>query len=186
VALTAALVATVLAQAGTPAPTREPGPLAVRAAMVACTGQVREVGVDACRRAIALGLDDEHAAIAYSVLATDLADLERWDEAAEACRQLVRLRPTSAVARWRLGDALLFGLGQAQEAEAVLREAVRLDPSRADSHASLAAALNALGRHGESVAEMEEARRLEPRLFDTRPASHEVYRAALAGKRWPE
>ncbi len=182
-AMTFALVAMLMAEA---APPTAPGALARRTAIYGCTSQAREAGVDACRRAIAGGLDDEHAAVAYSVLAVDLAELERWDEATEACRQLVRLRPQSAIAWWRLGDALLFGLGQPKEAENALRTAVTLDPAQPDNHASLAAALNAQGRHAEAVAEMEEARRLDPRLFDTRPASHEVYRAALRGETWPQ
>ena len=185
IAAAATLAIVSLLADGAPAAQAGTDPLVLRLAMSECTSRVREEGVAACRRALALGPAPERASTAYSMLSLHLAVLERWDEAVVAYREVVRLRPEDAEARWRLGDALFFGLGQADEAESVLREAAALDASSSDIHASLAAVLNAQGRHEEAVAEMEEARRLDPRLFDTRPASHEVYRAAREGRRWP-
>jgi tetratricopeptide (TPR) repeat protein len=149
-----------------------------------CTSQSREVAIPACRRALALGLRRDRATTVNLVLGLHLAALQRWDEVVKVYREAVRLSPHDAIARWRLGDALLYGLGRPTEARAPLREATRLDPSLAGAYVSLGVAQNAMGDHAEAVASFDEALRLEPRVLATRPVAREVLKASRRGERW--
>ena len=60
--------------------------------------------------------------------------------------------------------AILYGQqGQLAEAERLLREAVRRRPDKADAHWNLAVALDAQGRKDESMVEVRETLKLDPR-----------------------
>ena len=65
--------------------------------------------------------------------------------------------------------------GQIMEAEQLLREAVRRRPDKADAHWNLAVALNAQGRTNESMAEVQETLKIDPRY---RPAVACIRQAA--------
>jgi tetratricopeptide (TPR) repeat protein len=101
-----------------------------------------------------------------------------------AYREAVRLAPQDATARWRLGDALLYGLGKPDAACASLREAVRLDSRLAGAHLSLGVALNAAGAHAEAVSAFDEALRLDPRIFENHPVARAALEASRRGRRW--
>jgi tetratricopeptide (TPR) repeat protein len=58
---------------------------------------------------------------------------------------------------------MLYGAGRYAEAEPQLREAVRLEDSSADAHATLGAVLCALGRTQEGVSHLERALVLDPK-----------------------
>jgi tetratricopeptide (TPR) repeat protein len=73
----------------------------------------------------------------------------------------VGARPSSADARYHLGDALMHQ-GRFAEAAAQFREAARLDPTAADPHAALGACLSRSGRLDEARAEFARAVRREP------------------------
>ena len=66
-----------------------------------------------------------------------------------------------AVAEHNLGNALLRQ-GRIGEAVARLRQAVRINPTSAEMHNSLAVALARDGRLAEAASQLEEAIRLEP------------------------
>ncbi len=149
-----------------------------------CTAAVREERVTACRHALELGLAAPRKAIVLGVLARQLANLERWPEAVDAYRALVTESPNDADARFRLGEALLRGVGQAEEAVKVLREAIDLGAG-APAYGALGSALNLLGRHTEALAAFQEAERLEPDFFQYRPAAREIRDASRRGERWP-
>jgi Flp pilus assembly protein TadD len=141
--------------------------------------------VDACRKAIELGLSPARQALAHDVLALRLASLDRWEESVAALRELARLRPGEVEAQLRLGSALLHGLGQAAEAEEVLRQAVSLAPGDARIHAELALILSQQGEAAGARVEFEEALRLDPAYLEGRPATRLAYEAARRAERWP-
>jgi tetratricopeptide (TPR) repeat protein len=149
-----------------------------------CSSLRKDAAITACRRALKLGLSPQRAATVQLLLALNLSGLNRWQEAADAYRERLRLRPDDAEAHWRLGDALLFGLSQPAEALVPLREAVRLKPDMAGAQGSLGIALAASGAYPEAVTALEEAVRIEPEYFTNRPAAKRVYEAARRGERW--
>ncbi len=142
-----------------------------------CSALPREPAIQACRKALDLGLSPDHAASVHSLLALHLSALDRWEEVVGSYRELVRLRPGDAQAHWRLGDALLYGLDQPKPALAALREAVRLDPGLAAAHVSIGVALAELGARTEAVEALTEAQRLEPRCFEARPSARALFEA---------
>ncbi len=89
--------------------------------------------------------------------------LKRYDEAANAFREAIRLGPGGAVFHIELGKALAES-GKLDEAIAALREAVRLEPANAIFHMELGVTLNGAGKRDEAIAEYREGVRLEPKL----------------------
>ena len=176
-ALTACLVA-VPAAAGADTP-------AAVAEARRCWSTVGETGISACRRALDAGLMPSRASRVELTLATRLAGLGRWPEAAEVHRRAIALRPQDAEAHRRLGAVLLHGLGRPSEAEASLREAIRLGAGEARTWGDLALALIALGRLAEGVAAFDEALRLDAQFLDGRPGARAAYEAARQGRPWP-
>jgi len=150
-----------------------------------CAELGKEEGIAACRQALALGLGSERAVLAHLQLARKLSLLKRWDVLVETYRSLVALQPQDGDARLRLGLALLHGQGQAGEAERELREAVRLSPGNPRAHASLGAAMSALGRHAEAVLAFDEALKVDPAHFESWPAAGLIYEASRRGETWP-
>jgi len=142
-------------------------------------------GVAACRHALSGALPAAPAATLRRVLAVRLAGLRRWDEVVEVYRSAVRARPADDDAQARLGHALLHLVGRPEEAVEPLQEAIRLRPDRAATHAELGTALAALGRAQEAVAAFEQAGRLDPGYFESRPAAQATFDAARRGQRWP-
>jgi tetratricopeptide (TPR) repeat protein len=150
-----------------------------------CEELVGDPGLQACRRALSLGLAPTRVGPVRELVARHLVSLERWDELAEHLAEDVRLHPDSALCHYRQGSNLLFALGRAEESLAPLGEAVRLDSAKADYRAVHALALNAVGRIPEAAAELEEALRLDPDVLASRPAARAVLEAARRGERWP-
>lgn len=138
-----------------------------------------------CREALELGLSPGRAALAHLLLARDLAVLERWDEALEAHREVLRLRPDDPDAARRVGLALLYGLGRPDDAEAYLRQALLGRPDDAGTHVDLGLALNALGRHEEAMGEFRVALDLDPQALADRPAATVAYAASQRAAVWP-
>jgi tetratricopeptide (TPR) repeat protein len=141
--------------------------------------------VAACRAALAMGIGPERRGPVREMLAKHLVALERWDELAELLREGVRLDPTGADAWRRLGETLLFALGEPAEATGALEEAVRLAPGDAPVRVGLALALHAAGRAKEAAAAFEAALRLDPAVLDGRPAARAAMEAAGRGEPWP-
>lgn len=141
--------------------------------------------VHACRQALAASLPAARATILRRVLAVRLADLGRGDEVVEVYRDAVRARPADGDAQARLGRALFHLAGRPAEALGPLQEAVRLDPADASRHSELGVVLAALGRTDEAVKAFEQAARLDPRHFDSRPAARATFEAARKGQSWP-
>jgi tetratricopeptide (TPR) repeat protein len=147
---------------------------------------VGEEAVAACRRALELGPPPARASRLELTLAARLGSLGRWEEAAAVHRAAVARRPQDAEARRRLGAVLLHGLGRHAEAEAALREAIRMGAAGARTHGDLAFALLAQGRHADAVAAFDAALRIDPGYLKIRPGSRAAYEAAKAGRPWPD
>lgn len=141
--------------------------------------------VEACGKAIALGLSPRRSALVHEVFALRLAALKRWDDVVRVYAETVRLKPEDPEARLRLGSALLQGQGRPEDAIPSFREAIRLKPYDPRPFASLGAALNALGRHAEAAEALAEAQRLDPGYFDNHPAARLILEASRRGERWP-
>ena len=142
-------------------------------------------GLAACRRALALGLKAARVSPVRELVARHLVSAERWEELDAHLAEDARLYPESAAFPYRLGSNRLFALGRAEDALAPLREAVRLDPGKAEYRAVHALALSALGRPEEAAGEFEEALRLDPDVLSGRPAARAVLEAARRGEAWP-
>jgi tetratricopeptide (TPR) repeat protein len=150
-----------------------------------CWATVGEPGIAACRRALEIGLAPPRASRVELTLATRLAGLGRWDEAADVHRRAVQRRPQDGEAHRRLGAALLHGLARPSDAEAALREAIRLGAGEARTWGDLALALVATGRLPEAVSAFDEALRLDAKFLEGRPGARAAYDAARQGLPWP-
>jgi tetratricopeptide (TPR) repeat protein len=168
-----------------PAAARGTDSLEAREQARLCGERSREAGVEACRKALELGLSKARAGRVARELALKLTGLGRWDEAVAAYRELAEREPGDADVRYRFAAALLHGQGQAEAAVTELREALTLAPADPRIWGELGAALSALGRPSESVSAFEEALKLDPQFLELRPAARLVFEAARKGERWP-
>jgi Flp pilus assembly protein TadD len=108
----------------------------------------------------ALLLDSQNPDL-YLGLAYVLDQQKRWDDAAAAARQAVRLNPNDDVAHYDLGAALAEK-GDRDGAMAEAREALRLNPNNDLAHDNLGSALEKKGDLDGAIAEYREAVRLNP------------------------
>ena len=168
--------------AAPPAPSEAP---AARDQARLCLAEPDEAGIAACRRALQLGLGPSRGAVVSGVLATKLAALERWEEAAAVLQAWCGFAPGDAEPRRRLADVLLFGLGRADEAAARLAEAATLAPTDAPTFGAMGVALASTGRYAEAGEAFDAASRLDPAFFETRPGARAVRDAARQQKPWP-
>lgn len=115
--------------------------------------------------------EDPGYAAAYRGLADTYALLGAYDflrpgEAAQPAREAaltaLELDPASAEGYATLGYLLFAYDRDWQGAEANLTRALELNPSLTGAHQAYGVYLSAMGRHDEAVAELEEARRLDP------------------------
>jgi tetratricopeptide (TPR) repeat protein len=150
-----------------------------------CERKSLEEGLAACKAALALGIGPPRRAAVRELLARHLVALERWGELADHLREDVRLDPMDPAVWQRLGFVLLLAVDATPEALATLEEAVRLAPTDATSRLGLALALQAAGRPGEAKGAFEEALRLDPDVFEERPAARAAFEAAKRDERWP-
>jgi tetratricopeptide (TPR) repeat protein len=150
-----------------------------------CETLVGAPSVNACKGALALGIHGERAVFVRRILARRLASLERWSELVELYREEVARLPLDPASHLRLGQAVLFGLGQAEAAEPSLREAARLEPSAAWTWAALGVCLQAQARSEEARAAFEEALRLDAGVLEDRPGTRAAFEAAREGTTWP-
>jgi tetratricopeptide (TPR) repeat protein len=158
---------------------------AARAQARLCERESDEKGLTACRAALALGIGPARRDAVRELLARHLVSLEKWGELAEHRREDVRLKPKDPAVWQKLGFVLLFAVDATPEALAALEEAVRLGPGDATSRLGLALALQAAGRPEEARGQFEAARRLDPTVFDERPAARAAFSAAQHVERWP-
>jgi tetratricopeptide (TPR) repeat protein len=85
----------------------------------------------------------------------------RLDEAAAACREILRAWPDHAAA-WHLSGVLAYARGDAPGASAALRRAIELEPGVAPYHANLGIACAAQRLWAAALASYERALELDP------------------------
>jgi tetratricopeptide (TPR) repeat protein len=108
------------------------------------------------------GLQNGEAAAAQLTETADkLAEAERWAEAIDAYKLVIRQHPKSGAAYKGLGDALL-NTGKWEQALASYKEAVRVAPKDAEAWYDLGYWYNAMGRHGEAFDPLVKATQLDP------------------------
>lgn len=108
------------------------------------------------------GLQNPEAAAAQLTEAADkLAEAERWAEAIDAYKLVIREHPKSGAAYKGLGDAFL-NTGKWEQALASYKEAVRVAPRDAEAWYDLGYWYNAMGRHGEAFDPLVRATQLDP------------------------
>lgn len=179
------LAAAGAAAQGAPAePPRGETPAAREQARL-CEVENGDAGLAACRAALALGIGPERRGAVRDLIAKHLVALERWDELAAFLREQVRLSPDDPATWQRLGTVLLLAQDAVPEALAALEEAARLAPKDGPIHLALALALQAAGRPTEAAGVFEEAEKMDPNVFEGRPASRAAFEAARRGERWP-
>ena len=86
---------------------------------------------------------------------------KQYDQAVEAYRQALKLKPDLAAAHHGLGSVYV-NLGRNAEAIEHLRAAARLDPENPIAHLNLGISLANLRRGEEALSELNEAKRLSP------------------------
>ncbi len=91
--------------------------------------------------------------------------LERWAEAVDAYKAIIRLAPGDAEAHYFLGCGL-EKLGAPDDALEAYRQAIALDPDTADAHYNLGTLLLALNRPEEARAALIGALEIDPNLAD--------------------
>jgi DNA-binding winged helix-turn-helix (wHTH) protein/Tfp pilus assembly protein PilF len=87
---------------------------------------------------------------------------EAYPRALAAAKQAVELDDRSSEAHASLAFALFWGVWDAVSAEREFRRAIELNPNNAVAHHWYATYLSAVGRHAESVVEIERAQALDP------------------------
>jgi tetratricopeptide (TPR) repeat protein len=87
--------------------------------------------------------------------------LNLHQEAIQACKEAIRLKPDFALPHASLGGSY-FELGRYQEAIQEYKEAIRLKPDFAEVHYILGDAYSKLGRYQEAIQSYKEAIRLKP------------------------
>ena len=105
--------------------------------------------------------------VAHNNLGHALQALGRSREAAEHCREALRIDPMDADAHNNLGNALQ-ALGDLREAMQHYREAVRLNPRHAEALYNYGVALEAGGQPGDALSHYRKAVRIDPDLVDAR------------------
>ena len=93
----------------------------------------------------------------------DLYDQGRFEDAARAYKEVIRLKPDNQAAQSNLGSAN-FRLQRLDEALTSFREAVRLNPNDAEARQNLGAGLAALGSFDDAIKEYLQAVSMKPDL----------------------
>jgi len=87
---------------------------------------------------------------------------EAYSRAFAAAKKAVELDEQSSEAHASLAFATFFGMWDAKGAEREFRRALELDPNNAKAHHWYATFLQTVGRHDESLVEIEHSRELDP------------------------
>ncbi len=116
--------------------------------------------VSSCRKVLEIEADYLPA---LNSLASALAALQRYDEAAVEFATLLRLAPDNPVVLGNYGHAL-FLMGRVAEARSALEDAVRIQPHYAEARYNLATLLEQSGHPEDALREYEQAATLKPGL----------------------
>lgn len=116
--------------------------------------------VSACQKSLVIEVDYLPA---LNSLASALAALERYDEAAVQFATLLSLAPNNPAILNNYGHTL-FLMGRLEDARSALEDAVRIQPHYAEAHFNLATLLEQTGETVEALRTYEQAAILKPGL----------------------
>ena len=141
-----------------------------RAHAAQVTGADMARAAESFRRAVTLDPDYADAWAALGAvyrrlpLTGEVEPTGAFTEAARAAKRALNLAPEHAEALSVLGTVAFWYEWNYPRAEELLRRAATRQPSAAESHVYLAHLLSNLGRHDEALAEIGQARSLDPNL----------------------
>ena len=101
------------------------------------------------------------ATVVWNILGVSRTQIGKLDEAIEAYKKSISLKPDFALAHYNLGSTLQE-LGRLDEAEASFTKAIALKPNHAEAHYNLGNMLKELGRLDEAEASYKQAIALKP------------------------
>ena len=101
------------------------------------------------------------ATVVWNILGVSRTQIGKLDEAIEAYKKSISLKPDFALAHYNLGSTLQE-LGRLDEAEASFTKAIALKPNHAEAHYNLGNMLKELGRFDEAEASYTQAIALKP------------------------
>jgi len=87
--------------------------------------------------------------------------LGRYQDAVEACKQAIRIKPDLVEAHYNLGNAYR-SLGRYQEAIEAYKQAIRIKPDYAEAHYNLGVTYGQLDRSQEAIDAFKQAIRIKP------------------------
>jgi len=126
------------------------------------------------RAAIASAPGDARARVWYAEF---LLDMHRFDEALESIRHAADRDPSWLTADVIRGNVLLYR-GDPEQAVAVYRQTLEIDPNSGMAHYQLAQAYLAMGRYSEAITELERAIQIMgPTPFSMAALAHGLARA---------
>ena len=120
-----------------------------------------EEAIAHCREFLRLMPDDQTAPLAYVLLGRSLEATGKLDEAAEAFRRDIQMRPRDVDGRAGLAGVLL-SQQRFDEAIVVLQDLIRIDPRNASVYANLGIAYVGLDKSQDAVAAFAQAVELSP------------------------
>ena len=101
------------------------------------------------------------ATVVWNILGVSRTQIGKLDEAIEAYKKSISLKPDFALAHYNLGSTLQE-LGRLDEGEASFTKAIALNPNHAEAHYNLGNMLKELGRFDEAEASYTQAIALKP------------------------
>jgi protein O-mannosyl-transferase len=135
-----------------------------------------EEAIAHCREFLRLMPDDQSAPLAYVILGRSLEATGRLDEAAEAYRREIQMRPGEVDGRGGLASVLI-SQQRFDQAVVVLQDLIRLDARNPSNYANLGIAYVGLDRSEDAVNAFTRAVELAPE----NPSFHHNLGNALAG-----
>jgi tetratricopeptide (TPR) repeat protein len=111
------------------------------------------------------GRDPGEKAIVLVFLATEYLDIGRWQEAIEASKEAITIRPDYEGAYLTLGRAYK-SLSRLQEAIEALRRATQLKPDFAEAYAILGLTYTSQSRFEDAISSYEHAIRINPNVAE--------------------
>jgi len=118
-----------------------------------------------CAKVDQTSKEDLKIADYYLNLGTNFGKLGKYQEAVDALKKTIRIKPDHADAHYKL-SFVYAKLGNNQEEVDALKKTIRIKPDHADAHYNLGSAYAELGKYQEAVDSIRQAIRIKPDFAD--------------------